>query len=532
MFVDNVPHLLPYTGLMRNDSINKRFSFKILSSVISAAMSLLTVSLMTRALGPVLLGKFDFLRAQFNSIVSFLNNGSAKAFYNYNSRHDQHQKSHGAIVFYRIFVGVVSLLVILGTWLSIAMHWNDAFWPEISEARYLLLGAFVALATWIYTVVTGFGDSKGQTLQVEIIKVASRAVGVVVLVVLFALNQITLTTYLIYTIAVMLLPTVISILYYRRAKLTGESQPLQTGELKSVGKYFYAFCSPLVVYSIFSLVHDIFDRWFLQFAAGSQQQGYYSLSLRFATICTLVIIAINPIFMRELSKSHGEKRLGVMRTLFDQYLRMIYFIVAGMAIFLAFHSNEIIYIFGGEKYRDASWPFFLMALYPLSAVYGQLNSSVYFSTERTGTYRNVLLVLMVVGLPISYALLAPSNYLIPGLQLGAMGLSIKKLVVQFIAVNTLAFFNCRYLGTSFRKLLFHQMVMIGMFAGVLWVFKGGRVLSTDTAGWWPLVRMAMTGIAYSFFVLMVIYCRPALAGLSRDEVIRLRNKLPFFRKQN
>jgi len=511
----------------QNDSIGRRFSYKILASAITSGLGLVTLAIVPRSLGSALYGQFDFLRSQFATIVNFLRTGTAEAFFNYNSRNEN---SRPAIVFYSLFAAAVSLLVVLGTWAAIVFGAADRAFPEIAGG-HIMLGACVGLAMWIFTVVTGFGDSKGQTRQVEIIKVVSRTAGIVVLVVLFVLNAITLTAYLIYTIAIMLAPAVVSAIYYRRSNLADGSAPTQTGELKSVGKYFLAFCSPLVVYSIFSLVHDIFDRWFLQFAAGSEQQGYYALGFRVASICTLIILAINPIFMRELSKAHGEERLGVMRTLYNRYLRMIYFLVACLAVFFAFHSNEIIYVFGGEGYRGASWPFFLMALSPIIAVYGQLNSSVYFSTERTRSYRNILLVFMVAGLPISYILVAPGDYFFPGLQLGAMGLATKKLAVQFAAVNALAFFNCRYLGASFRKLLFHQILMVGGLAGALWVFKGGQVLSKAPAGWWPMFRMILTGIAYSIFVLVVIYCKPALAGLDKDEVIRLRNKLPFFRKR-
>ena len=512
---------------MQNDSINRRFSYKILASAITSGLGLVAWAIVPRALGPMLYGQFDFLRSQFTTIINFMRTGTAEAFFNYNSRN---KNSRAAIVFYGLFTVAVSLLVMLGTWAAILLGAADRAFPGIAGG-HIMLGACVGLATWIFTVITGFGDSKGQTRQVEIIKVLCRTVGTAVLLAMLVLNAITLTTYLIYTIAVILAPAVISAVYYRKSGTTGRSEARHADEMKSVGKYFYTFCSPLMVYAVFSLVHDIFDRWFLQFAAGSQQQGYYALGLRFATICTLVILAINPVFMRELSKAHSEKRTGVMQTLFNRYLRMIYFLVAGLAVFFAFHSNEIIYMFGGEGYRNASWPFFLMALYPLSAVYGQLNSSVYFSTERTKTYRNILLVLMAGGLPISYMLMAPGDYFIPGLQLGAMGLSIKKLVVQFVAVNTLAFFNCRHLGASYRKLLFHQLFMFTSLAGALWVFKGGRVLSPPPVGHWWWIRMTLTGIAYSIFALAVIYCKPALAGMSRDELVRLRNKLPLFRKQ-
>jgi len=518
---------------MRNDSVKKRFSFKILSGAITAALGLVTVSLVTRALGPSLLGKFDFLRAQFTAVVSFLDIGSSQAFYTYNSRHDRYENSRAAIVFYRFFVGVVSLLVILGTWLAIALNWSDTFWPEVGEARDLLLGALLALSIWIFTTVTGFGDSKGQTFEVEIIKVTVRIVGIGVLFAMYFLRAITLSSYLIFNIALVLVPAVVSWGFYRSQEVSTARQPVTRQELRTIGRFFLNFCSPMFVFAACCLVHDLMDRWLLQHYAGSVEQGYFALGFRFAAICMLVIAAINPLFMREFSRAHGENRRHEMRRLYIRHLSAIYFLVAVLAVFLAFHSNELLFLLGGQEYQAASWAFFLLALSPLSNVYGQLNGSVYYATERTRTYRNVGIAIMVVGLAASYFLIAPRDNPLPGLGLGAIGLSIKTLATQWGSVNLLAYFNCRFLGLSYGKFLWRQIVVIAAVAVPLWGLRGGVIMSDvthlSTAGLW--IRTTLTGVRYGVWVTALMFLFPGLVGSERAELVRLAGRIPWWRKR-
>ena len=530
-FMDNMRQLP--RGLMRNDSVKKRFSFKIMSGAITAALGLVTVSLVTRALGPALLGKFDFLRAQFTAVVSFLDTGSSQAFYTYNSRHDRYENSRAAIVFYRFFVGVVSLLVILGTWLAIALNWSDTFWPGISEARDLLLGALLALGIWIFTIVTGFGDSKGQTLPVEIIKVAVRIVGVGVLFAMYFLQAITLSSYLIFSIALVLAPALLSWWFYRHQAASVARGPVTRQELRTIGRFFLSFCSPMFVFAAFCLVHELMDRWLLQRYAGSVEQGYFALGFRFAAICMLIIAAINPLFMREFSRAHGEDRPGDMRTLYVRHLHAFYFLVAALAVFFAFHSNELLFLLGGKEYRGASWAFFLMALSPLTVVYGQLNGSVYYATERTRTYRNVGIALILVGMPVSYFLIAPAENLLPGLGLGAMGLSMKRLATEWVGVNLLAYFNCRFLGLSYGKFLWHQVVVLVATAAPLWGLRGGLVMSDVThlpaADLW--IRTVGAGVGYGVWVVALMFLFPSLVGCDRAELVRLAGRVLWWRKR-
>ena len=58
---------------------------------------------------------------------------------------------------------------------------------------------------------------------------------------------------------------------------------------------------------------------------------------------------------------------------------------------------------------------------------------------------------MILGLSISFLLLAPQKFY--GYNLGALGLAIKMIIIQFVSVNIQLFYNSKYLKLSFIKFL-------------------------------------------------------------------------------
>jgi len=496
----------------------------MITNAVTVLIGILTVTIVPRALGPFAYGQFGFLKTNFNTIINFLSIGSALAFFNYNSKN---KNSYMGIVFYSFFCILVVLAALSAIWLSAIFKLHNYFWPEI-QLEYIVLGAFLGIATWLFSIVTGFADSKGETVNVELLKVAAKVFGILFLVLLFFSELLNLRNYLLYSIFFYLPPILLALIYYRRIGLAGRRETISPDKLKLVGKYFYGFCAPLFIYFVFSLIYDFFDSWFLQIIAGSVEQGYYSLAFNFASVCILIITAMTPIFMREMSKAHGESRLDIMRVVFSRYTRMMYLIIATLGVFFAFHAMEVVSIFCGDKFQNASWSFFLMALSPLSAVYGQLNASLFFATERTAHYRNILLLLMILFMPVTYFFIAPRDFLIGGCGLGAIGLSLKKLLTQFIAVNTLTYFNCKFLKIPFGKFLTHQLFIVSVLVLSLWVIKGGDVMSASSNTGENIVRIIIDGFIYVMVVFGVVYCKPDLMGLGKEEVLRLKKKVLKF----
>ena len=53
---------------------------------------------------------------------------------------------------------------------------------------------------------------------------------------------------------------------------------------------------------------------------------------------------------------------------------------------------------------------------------------------------------MLVSILVTYVLLAPKTFLIPGLNLGSLGLSLKVVLLSILSVNVMYFYMCKVLG--------------------------------------------------------------------------------------
>jgi hypothetical protein len=138
---------------------------------------------------------------------------------------------------------------------------------------------------------------------------------------------------------------------------------------------------------------------------------------------------------------------------------------------------------------------------------------------------------VAVGVIISLVVLGPKRY--GGLQLGAVGLAIKMVTLQFLSVNLQLFVHCRYLKVPFIKTAARQIRTIFLFLGV-------GIGATWGASWgWPmaddLIKFVISGLVYCSLVLGLLLASPTLLGLTPSDlsaawvsaINALRIKSPF-----
>jgi hypothetical protein len=165
-----------------------------------------------------------------------------------------------------------------------------------------------------------------------------------------------------------------------------------------------------------------------------------------------------------------------------------------------------------------------MAIYPLHQTYGQLSGSVFLATGQTVLYRNIGLIMMMIGLPITYFLIATPSQ--GGMGIGATGLAVKMVVVNIVWVNIQLYFNARYLGFSFGSYLRHQIVSAAcLFAmAFISVFAVERILGYETS----IIVFLLSGVLYTVLAVMSAYRFPAVFGLQKDDI---RSFVQFFRER-
>jgi O-antigen/teichoic acid export membrane protein len=178
-------------------------------------------------------------------------------------------------------------------------------------------------------------------------------------------------------------------------------------------------------------------------------------------------------------------------------------------------ADKVIYIFGGNKYKEAVIAVTIMAFYPIHQTYGQLSGSVFYATGQTGLYRNIGITFMLIGLPVTYFLIAPQGKM--GLDIGATGLAIKMVSIQFVAVNVQLYFNTKLLKLSFSRFLGYQVlsVVCMISIAVCATFGVDKVLGLHEN---IIPSFLLAGVLYTVMVIGLVYCVPVVAGLHRQDI--------------
>jgi len=171
-------------------------------------------------------------------------------------------------------------------------------------------------------------------------------------------------------------------------------------------------------------------------------------------------------------------------------------------------------------------PLMVMIFYPIHQTYGQLAGGILLSMERTDIYRNISILSSALGIILCYFFIAPSTYLIPGLDLGATGLALKMVVVQIIGVNIIIYFVCRSLKKSFVSTLGWQIVpLIALFStGYLSALVKSHIGFANAGLMGTLFSVFLFGVLYLCAAVMLCWMFPVLLGLKRGELVGYMNR--------
>ena len=361
-------------------------------------------------------------------------------------------------------------------------------------------------------------DAYALTTRGELLKIYKKILGTVLILFMFFYNFFSLPVFFIYHYLVL-----IFLIFFASRLVIKNNIPLYS--FKKLGKEkfnqytkeFYKYSAPLITCSLFALFIGIFDRWILQEFSGSIQQGFYQLSFSIGTVCFIFTSAMTPLFLREFSIAYKELNIEKMRRLFSTILPRLYIISAFFAVFFTLYADKITIIIGGDNFKGAKLATAIMILYPIHQTYGQLSGSVFFATENIKLYRNIGIIFMLISIPLVFFFIAPKS--LYGLNMGASGLAIKMVLVQFFAVNVQLWYNCKNLNISFNRLLWHQFYSVAILSINAFV----SFYLCDLIFKSFLISFLISGIVYTLLSFLTIYLFPNIISMKKEE-IRLQVK--------
>ncbi|MBM3591025.1 MAG: hypothetical protein FJX30_06645, partial [Alphaproteobacteria bacterium] len=440
---------------MENDSFIRRYKYKVVSKIITTPILMIMQAIIPRGLGPESYGQFTFLTNLFQQVFGFFDSGTSIGFY---TKLSQNQKDRTIIRFYFILIFFLSLIVSVSTAAVYLFDVSALIFPG-QKTLFVFLAIIYTILIWISESVYKIVDAYGLTVKGELILVIQKGGALLILSLIYFFGLINLFTFFIYNllITLSLIFLWIFILSHNGVHLSNIPS-LSFIELRQKLHFFWNYSSPLLVYSFVGMIVGVFDYWLLTKVSGSVQQGYFGLAFKLSSISFLFTAAMTQLITREFSIAHFEGDKKRIAKLYNNFVPRLYTIVAILAIFFVSHAETFTYLFGGDSFKGAALPIALMFLYPIHQTYGQLSGSLFFATGKTRQYRNIGICVMPISILLTWFLIGSNLYL--GLGLGAIGLALKTLLLQFITVNVQVFYNLKYLALSFWKYLFHQIYVL------------------------------------------------------------------------
>jgi O-antigen/teichoic acid export membrane protein len=489
------------------------------SAVATVVRSVLSVSagiLIARGLGAEDYGNLSFLLASCLAIVQLTDMGTSTAFYTFLSQRPR-GRSFMALYLGWLVAQFIVTLVIVGLVLPeslIASVW-------VGEGRGIVLVAFIAnfFMARAWGTVTQLGEAARQTVLVQFAGVVPVAIHVLIVGGMVLWSHLTVSFVLLlliveYALAVL----IIGPMLLRDSVANAPKEEHWRSTVADVFRY----CRPLVIYTVVAGVYNFADRWLLQLFGGATQQGYFAIGQQFATISLLATTAVLRVFWKEIAEARELNDESRAKILFDLFIHRLLFLSGWLSFFLIPFSREVLIWTVGPAYASA-WPVLAcLLLYPICQTLNQIQGTFFFATNETEGYARVGINMMLVSLPLAYFMLAPRDYMVQGLQLGALGIAIKMVAVgilTFIVQSRVIAKKNGWLGdwtaTHRRQVaILSTLCLLGLLS------KWSATILTEWINYSSSVLVLVcSAVIYALLSVVLIRIVPSAAGLKHGEVM-------------
>lgn len=516
---------------MNITSLKTRFLVSLVTNIGRAAVSFFTVILIARGLTPVGYGDLFFLLGSFTAIRALMDMGSSQAFYTFIS-----QRSRGNVFYIAYFSWVALQFFVTALVIAVILPSTliDSIW--LGQSRNVILLAFFAsfMQQQVWNTISQVCEARRLTVLVQMTGLGVVLVHFLIVLVLINGNFLSINAIFVMIICEHILACiVIWWLMRNRSSESNLAPDVVEGSLRKVFAEYWTFCRPLIAIAIFSFFYEFLDRWMLQRFGGSEEQGFYQVAAQFAAVSLIATTSILRIFWKEIAEANQMGDHVRVARLYQKANRGLLMLGAVVSCFLVPWSEQLTLLLLGKPYV-AAWPVLaLMFLYPIHQSMGQINATMFMACERTGPYMKLTLLGMLVSFPVTYFLLAsPDEWLLPGLELGALGLALKMLMMNVLLVNIQSWVLSRFHGWDFEWS--YQIVGIS-FLLTLGFFT--KAFLTLALGVHPLMNMDKisilvmifsAGILYVAGVIVFLWLRPSIFGVTQDE---LKNMISVLSKK-
>ena len=484
----------------------KRLVFSVLLNTARSIIIFITGMILARGLGPEQYGLFSFLLASFAAIITLFDMGSSSAFFSFISKRTRSKFFFLTyfywVIFQFLFVLIIILLVLPDAWL--ALIWQG-------ENRNLVTIAFIAIffQNQIWTLVVKVGESQRLTTMAQTLGVVIASIHFGLVILLFYKGWLSIE-YIYYLITIEFIVGALVAKLIFPLEFVEEEETYQENFQE-----YWNFCKPLIPYFWLSVIMTFADTWLLRYFSGGVEQGYYAVAAQMGVVTLLFTSSVIRVLWKEVAEANENGERDRVFYVYKKVSRIVFMIGVVISAFLVPWTKEIIILLLGSQYLEGATVMWIMLLYPIHQSLGQINGTMYFALELTRPYVVINSIHLITSIIAIYFLLAPSDMLVPGLGLGAIGLAMKMVIIQIITVNVSIWWLCRHQGWSFD--FAYQVMGIGLFLMLGFLcYELVNILVDDSV--YVLIRAIISAVIYVLATIIIFYKVPWLIGLTQPEL--------------
>lgn len=501
-------------------TLKRRILLSLGGNALRSLLGFITSIVIARGLSPAGYGDLMFLLGSFSAIRVLLDMGTSSAFFTFISQRRYHSR------FYAIYFGWIALqfvVTLLLVAISIPFHVFQTVWLGHELPIVLLAATAAFIQQQVWPCAGQVADSQRRTRLTQGGALLATLTYLVIVSILLAMNLLHVELVLWALTATYVLATMAVAVVLSKGEGAERVDP-PPPSVMDVLREFVRYCRPLAVLAILAFAYEFADRWLLQRFAGAVQQGIFQVANQIAAVSLLATSAVLSIFWKEIAAAWGENDDARLKSLYRKASRILIFLGAFVGGGLIPWSPSIVEVLLGPAYADA-WPVLaVMLIYPVHQSLGQIGGTTLLATGRTGTYLLVSSAMMALSLPLGLFLLLPPGGGLPGLDMGALGLAIKLVVVGVVGGNLQSWTIARIHGWNYEWAF--QIVVVGALvtSGVLGRLVAGLSFPATLSGTLGVALLPPITVAilvHSSLALALVLLFPRLIGLERHELAAL-----------
>ena len=497
-------------------SVYRRSILSIFTNALKALLSFITGVILARGLGVEEYGVFAFLMSSFTASRLLLDMGTSSAFFTFISKFNRSKhffRYYGAWLLFQFVISTFFILLVAPD------SWVNSIWQGENKIRVILAFMAVFLQQTIWIAITHIGESQRLTLKVQKINISIAAFHLVAVVTMFMMDTLSIERVFIFVAIEFLLATIYS--YYCFTISYGGNNE----SLKDIFKEYKVYCSPLIPFVWVSMLSVFTNTWLLQKYSGSIEQAYYAIAVQFSSVSFILITPVLNILWKEVSESYEQGNISQLHSIYSRTCRFLFLLPAIMVGMAVPWATEIINIVLGNEYSSAAPVMQLMFIYSIWQSLGAININTFYALELTTARAVIGITFALISLPFTYLMIAPADAVFPGSGLGAVGLALKMLCLQFISVNVYSWWVSRSMKWEFNW--FYQIVVMFTCLGIGFsVYFSMNSLMFESLH--LILRMMIAASLYVLLIAIIAYRKPFLLGMTKNDISKGRDMIIGF----